>query len=103
MWFFSLVTSVAIVFTWAFVFPQETRAIIAELKRQLRLWVIRYTGERAARDLARDFYQTAIQKDHDPELVKQVLDENWHIIRDRLGTPLANDILGEPSTLERYG
>ena len=103
MWLFSLVTSVAIIFAGVFSFPQETRATIAELKRQLRLFVIRYTGERATRDLARDFYQTTFQKDHDPELVRQVLDENWHIIRERLGTPLANDILGEPSTLERYG
>jgi len=103
MQFFVLLTSITIVFALFFSFPQQTRAIIAELKRQLRLYVIRYTGERAARDLARDFYQTAIQKDHNPELVKQVLEENWHIIRERLGTPLANDILGEPSTLERYG
>ena len=100
---FFVLTTVTIVITLFYLFPQQTRKFIAELKRQLRLYVIRRKGEQAAKGLANTFYHDAIQKGHDPDLVKQVLDENWHIIRERLGTPLANDILGEPSTLERYG
>ena len=98
-----LLTSVAILLAWVISFPNEIRVILAEMKRQLRLWVIRNTGEKAALKLAQEFYLSAVRKGHDPKIVKQVLDENWEIIRDRLGTPVANDILGEPSPLERYG
>lgn len=100
---FYLFTSFAILLAWVISFPQEIRSILAEMKRQLRLWVIQYTGEKAAQEIAQGFYLSAGRKGHDSKMVKQVLDENWEIIRDRLGTPLANDILGEPSPLERYG
>ena len=103
MWLFPFVIFITILLTWAVTFPQQTRAVIAELKRHLRLWVIQYYGEKATQEIAQEFYHNAVQNGHDPKLVKKVLDENWEIIRDRLGTPLANDILGEPSPLERYG
>jgi hypothetical protein len=103
MWLVLIFTLITTALTLAFALPRESRAMLAELKRQLRLWVIRYSGEQAAKVLAQDFYQAAVRKGHDPKMVKQVLDENWEIICDRLGTPVANDILGEPSPLERYG
>ena len=88
---------------WVISFPQEIREILAEMKRQLRLWVIQYTGEKATQAIAQEFYLSAVRKGHDPKMVEKVMDENWEILRDRLGTPLANDILGESSPLERYG
>ena len=103
MWLFPFVIFITILLTWAVTFPQQTRAVIAELKRQLRIWVIQHTGEKAAQEIVQEFYLSAVRKGHDPKIVKQVLDENWEILRDRLGTPLANDILGEPSPLELYG
>ena len=103
MWLFLFLSFITTAVTLVFTLPHETRALFAELKRQLRLWVIRYTGEQAAQKLAQNFYWSAVHKGHDPKLVKKILDENWEIICDRLGTPLANDILGEPDPLERYG
>ena len=103
MWLFLFLSFITTAVTLIFTLPQETRALFAELKRELRLWVIQHIGEKDAQKLAQNFYRSAVRKGHDPKIVKQVLDENWEIICDRLGTPLANDILGEPSPLERYG
>lgn len=103
MWLFTFFTSIAILFALIFVDPNHVRATIAELKRQLRLWVIHHGGERAIRAAAQELYQRAVKAGHDPDLVKEILEEDWDIIRDRLGRPIADDILGEPSSLERYG
>ena len=103
MWLFSFVASVAVLFTWVIILPQQAQTLLAELKRRLRLWVIQQTGERAARSVTRELYQKAVQAGYDPDLVKEILDEDWDIICERLGRPNADEILGEPSTLERYG
>ena len=89
MWLFSFVASVAVLFTWVIIFPQQAQALIAELKRRLRLWVIQQTGERAARSVARELYRKAVQAGYDPDLVKETLDEDWDIICERLGRPIA--------------
>ena len=101
MWLF--VTSVIILIFWVIIVPCQARALIAELKRQLRLWVIQYAGERAAQAAEHQLFQKAIQAGHDPDLVKEILAEDWDIIRERLGRQAADEILGEPSSLERYG
>ncbi len=103
MWLFTFVTSITILIAWIFIAPQQARALIAELKRQLRLWVIQHAGERAMQAAAQELFQRAVKAGHDPDLVKEILEEDWDIIRDRLGRPVADEILGEPSTLERYG
>ena len=103
MWLFSFVASIAVLFAWGLIVPQQAQALIAALKRRLRLWVIQHTGERAARLASRDLFQKAVQAGYDPNLVKEILEEDWGIICDRLGSPIADKILGEPSALERYG
>ena len=103
MWLFLILSFITTVITLAIYLPQETRGLIADSKRQLRLWVIRHVGEHVADVFAQHFYQAAVQKGHDPKIVAEVLEEYREIICMRLGTPLANDILGEPSPLERYG
>jgi hypothetical protein len=103
MWLILFLTMIATTFIFAICFPQETRATIAELKRQLRLWVIRDAGERAMQTAAQELFQSAVKAGHDPDLVKEILEEDWDIIRDRLGRRIADDILGEPCPLERYG
>jgi len=119
MWLFTFVTSITILITWTFIAPQQARALIAitwtfiapqqaraliaEIKRKLRLKVIQHAGERAARAAAQELFKKAVQAGHDPDLVKEILEEDWDIIRDRLGKRIADDIFGEPSPLERYG
>ena len=103
MWLFLFLILITTAFAWTFFFPQESLGLIAELKRQLRLWVIQKGGERAAHVAAQEIIQKAVQAGHDPELVKEILEEDWNIICDRLGRPVANEILGDPSPLERYG
>lgn len=103
MWLFTFITSVTLLFAWIIIYPQQARAIIADLKRQLRLWVIHHAGERATQAAAQELFQRAVKAGHDPDLVKEILEEDREIIRDRLGRPVADDVLGEPSTLERYG
>jgi hypothetical protein len=103
MWLILFLTMIATTFIFAIYFPQETRATIAELKRQLRLWVIRHSGERATHVATQEIFQKAVNAGHDPDLVQEILAEDWDLIRDRLGRPVADEILGEPSPLERYG
>ena len=100
---FTLLTIIVILLAWITVYPQLARECIAELKRRIRLWIIKHNGEKATQVAAQKLYQKAVQVGHDPEIVEQVLEENWDIIRDRLGRPIADEILGEPSPLERYG
>lgn len=101
MWLFLFTFTTIIVSL--FTFPKQAQGIIAEFKRQLRLWVIKNTGERTAHSVAREFYQDAVSNGYDLEVVEAVLQERWELISDRLGTHFANELLGEPSPLERYG
>ena len=103
MWLILFLTMIATAFIFVICFPQETRTTIAELKRQLRLWVIRHSGERAMQVATQELFQRAVKAGHDPDLVKEILEEDWDLIRDRLGRRIADEMLGEPSTLERYG
>jgi hypothetical protein len=103
MWLFAFITSAVILFAWISISSQQVQALIAERKRQLRLWVIRHSGERAMQSVTQELYNRAVCAGHDPDLVKEIIQEDWDIICDRLGRPLADEILGEPSPLERYG
>jgi hypothetical protein len=83
-------------------YPEEALAILAELKRQLRLHVIQRTGTEAARQVRRQLHQRAAQKGISPEIVEAVLAEHHAMIVERLGHKGADQILGEPDPTERY-
>jgi hypothetical protein len=102
MWLFSIVFSITILIAWLVICPQEARELIAVLKRQLRQWVIRHSGERALQEVTQELFKGAVEAGHDPDLVKEILEEDWDTIRDRLGRPIADEILGEPTPFERY-
>jgi UDP-galactopyranose mutase len=103
MWLYSLVLSITILIAWTLICPQEARKLIAELKRKLRLWVIRKSGDQAIQSVTKELYQRAVKAGYDPDLVKEILEEDRDIIHDRLGRLVSDDILGEPSPFERYG
>jgi hypothetical protein len=87
--------------SWAFVFPEQALALLAELKRQQRLRVIHRTGMEAAKDVKRNLHHYASQHGIEKELVEEVLAEHHDLIVDRLGEKYAREILGEPDPTER--
>lgn len=103
MWLILFLTMITTTFISVICFPEETRATLAELKRQLRLWVIRVAGERAQQTVSPELFQRAVQAGHDPDFVNEILAEDGDFIRDRLGGPFADEILGDPGLWERYG
>ena len=88
--------------TWAYLFPEQAMATLAELKRRIRLRVIRQAGENAAKELRRDLYLYASKKGIEAKLVEEVLAENHDLIVERLGRKYADEVLGEPDPTERY-
>lgn len=80
---------------WASLFPEQTLDFISELKRQLRLRVIRRTGEGAAKEVENRLYQIVSQRGIDREIVDEMLVEQHTWIVERLGERYADEILGE--------
>jgi hypothetical protein len=87
---------------WAKTFPQEIIAILAELKRQLRLACIRRNGKQAAMAAKIVYAQQALQAGYEPALVEQIFQEYEGVVIERLGRQRALEILGEPTPSERY-
>jgi hypothetical protein len=61
-----------------------------------------HTGKKAAQELAHRFHQRALADGYDPELVEQVFKEYEGVVVERLGRKGAEEVLGEPTPLERY-
>ena len=96
-----LVITIITAAAWASLFPEQALDLISELKRQLRLRVIRRTGEDAAKELENRLYQIASQRGIDPEIVEEVLAEHHALIVERLGERYADEILGEADPTRR--
>jgi len=97
----SLVMIVISATAWACLFPDDTLAMLAELKRQLRLRVIRRTGENGAKELEYRLHRYARQRGIDQEIVEEVLAEHHALIVERLGETYADEILGEAHPTRR--
>ena len=98
-----IVTFILIVVpTLALLFPRDTLAIVTELKCQLRHRLIQRSGKQAAQELAQSLRSRALAKGYAPELIEEILAEHYGIIVERLGEKRADEILGEPTPMERY-
>ena len=97
-----LALTIMFILAWATQFPQDALSIIAELKRQQRLRVIRRAGESIANELGQDLHKFAARKGIDRALVDEVLSKNHDMIVERLGSKYADEFLGEPDPNERY-
>ena len=97
----SLVLILIFVACWTFLFPEDGLALIAEMKRQLRVRVIRRAGAEGEKELARSLHERAAKQNIDPKLVDQVLAEHHGLIVERLGSNIADRILGDPDETER--
>jgi len=98
----ALVLVLIFVAGWTFLFPEDGLALIAEMKRQLRLSVIRRAGAEGEKELARSLYERAAKQNIDTKLVDQVLAEHHGLIVERLGSNIADRILGDPDGTEHY-
>jgi hypothetical protein len=85
---------------WTFLYLEDGLALIAEMKRQLRLSVIRRAGAEGEKELARSLHERAAKQNIDTKLVDQVLAEHHGLIVERLGSNIADRILGDPDGTE---
>lgn len=88
--------------SFAFLFPESMLKIIAELKRQLRLHVIRREGNLAAKELADQIHSWAKKRGIEKELVDEAIATNQTKVAHSVGKKYADKILGPPSEVERY-
>lgn len=87
---------------WAYLFPEDGLALITELKRQLRLNVIRHAGADGEKELARTLHKRAAKHKINTKLVDQVLAEHHGIIVERLGNRMADRILDKVDATQRW-
>ena len=96
----SLVLILIFVAGWTFLYPEVGLALIAEMKRQLRLSVIRRAGAESEKELARSLHERAAKQNIDTKLVDHVLAEHHDLIVERLGSNIADRILDDPGGTE---
>jgi uncharacterized protein (UPF0335 family) len=97
-----IATAPVFVYIWATTHPGVARALVAELKRQWRLYLTQHEGKRVAQDFIRDFRTQMTSKGFDNQLVEEIINERKTEIIERLGRKQANAQLGEPTPLERH-
>jgi hypothetical protein len=90
------------IYGWAIAHPLQARAMVAELKRQWRLYLIQRKGESAAADVVQELRVQARNQGMKSEQIEEVIYEKWPELVERLGTRATNEILGKPTPLERY-
>jgi len=88
--------------TWALAYPRAALALIAELKRQLRLHVIRREGKQAAAQFAAKLQTWGAKQGFEKELVKEAIAAHQQTVAESVGRRYADAILGEPTPVERY-
>lgn len=87
---------------WGYLFPEDGLALVAKMRRQLRLSVIRHAGAEGEKELAHLLHDRAAKQNIDTKLVDQVLAEHHGLIVERLGSNIADRILGDPDGTQRY-
>jgi hypothetical protein len=91
----SLVMTIISATAWACLFPEDALVMLAKLKRQLRLRVIRRHREAGVRVLKRKLVGYSVSQGIDPLQVEEILAEKHDWLSERLGSKAANEILGE--------
>ena len=88
--------------SWAYLFPEQALAALAELKRQIRLRIIHRAGMEATKQVAKNLRRYAFENGIECDLVEEVLAEHQDMIVERVGRKYADEVLGEPDPTERY-
>lgn len=97
-----IITIPVLIFGLMEAYPRHALAIIAELRRRFRLYLINRYGQKAAEAFMEQMRVKYAGKGFDMEEFERLLEECRPEIVERLGTHYADDFLGEPSYLERY-
>lgn len=97
-----LILSPLLIYAWAVVYPLQAAAIVADLKRRWRRYLIRRKGEEAAAEIVHVFRVQAQNLGFQEEQIEEVIRDNWPGLVEKLGTRETNASLGEPTALERY-
>jgi len=87
---------------WAQTFPELALALLAELRRQFRLWVIHRSGDEQAHFLFGQLRVWGTQKGIKARLIEEVINTHKAEVSEQFGRCPANRVLGEPTPLERY-
>lgn len=91
-----------LLFAWALAHPEAALSLIAELKQQLRLYVIQREGARASAQFAARLRAWGAERGIEKELVEETITAQRHAAAERIGRRYADAILGEPTPVERY-
>lgn len=91
-----------LVFVLMEAFPRSSLAVVAELKRRFRLWLIRSYGGKAADALIDEMRVKYGRQGYDTDDVERTAEEYRTDFVEKLGAQYANDLMGEPSIWERY-
>ena len=97
-----LLAALLFLYAWAVINPLLARTIMAELKRRWRLYLIQRGGEHAVQVAAQRLTRLADRKHIEPHIVHEVLAARRLEMIERLGRRYADQVLGEPTPLERY-
>jgi len=93
---------IMLIYAWTITDPASAYVLVGRLKRRWRQYLVQREGEKAAQDFARVFRKQAIRQGFDRTLIETVLHQRKDIVIERLGTQVANQLLGEPTPLELY-
>ena len=83
-------------------FPYHTRAIKAEILRQIRLYAIQKYGKEETPRFHQKWRAFAAKQGYSEEETEEILEVMREEIIKHLGTQAANARLGEPTIYERY-
>src|SRR5438552_11093099 len=79
--------------------PASAKAIVAELKRRWRLYLIKRYGNIEFQNFAAKFRKLIARKGYQKSDVEALLSEHKDLIIERLGVKVVNTKLGEPTQL----
>jgi hypothetical protein len=82
--------------------PASTTAVVAELKRRWRLYLIKRYGNTEFQQFAAKFRKRAVRDGYRKSDIETLLSQHKTLVIERLGTRIVNAKLGEPTPLERY-
>lgn len=82
--------------------PEKAVALLAELKRRIRLFYIDYFGKKQADRIFHILKMRAIKKGYSEQEIDEFTADYKAELIERCGTRAANEGLGDPDIIERY-
>ena len=90
------------VYSWMVANPLKAIAIVAEIKRRFRQYLVSRHGKLLAQDYIVRLRVKCKRRGEDMAELEQVFEEMRTQLEEQLGTRYADEFLGEPTEIERY-